>query len=111
LTELEIVLGAKRMERAKELGDALMALCHDHCAREKAFLERICYPNAEDILAAQQDSLARVQELIDQMSSPSDKAVELARDMQKALIEYLLKGDINFKSYVEAFGYSDTNRS
>lgn len=108
LTELETVLGAGDGERAKALGDDLMILCRDHCAREKAFLEKINYPDAANVLAAQQNSLTQVQELVEKIPCCADNALTLAKKIQAAMIDYLLKGDINFKSYVEAFGFSDT---
>jgi hemerythrin len=90
LEKIAVALKEGSQERAGALTDELLALARDHTAREEAFLRRIGFPGVEAVIAAQQDSLLRI------------------AAMQDALVAYLLRADINYKSFVEAAGLSDT---
>jgi hypothetical protein len=57
------------------------------------------------VIAAQQDSLSRIAALKD--ATPGE-GPDLIASMEDALVEYLLGADINYKSFVEAAGRSDT---
>ena len=105
LQEIAAVLAAGDQAHARSLTANLLALAEDHTAREVAFLRRIGFPEVEVVIAAQQDSLSRIAALKD--ATPGEKP-DLIASMEEALVAYLLRADINYKSFVEAAGRSDT---
>lgn len=92
-------------ERAYALVDSLLAFAKDHTTREEAFLRRIGFPALEELLAAQQQALSPIARLKDAAPEEQPKMVATIED---ALVAYLLRADINYKSFVEAAGFSDT---
>jgi hypothetical protein len=57
------------------------------------------------VIAAQQDSLSRIAALKD--ATPGE-GPDLIASMEDALVAYLLRADLSYKSFVEATGCSDT---
>jgi hemerythrin len=93
--------------RARELINSLLVLAADHTAREQAFLRRIGYPGVDHVTAVQRDALSRIAMLYE--ATPEETGKQIA-DIGDAFIAYLLRADINYKSFVEAAGLSDTGR-
>ena len=105
LQEITAVLAAGDRAHARALTGNLLALAEDHTAREEAFLRRIGFPEVEMVIAAQQDGLSRIAALKDAMPG---EGPDLIASTEDALVAYLLRADINYKSFVEAAGCSDT---
>ena len=105
LQEIAAVLAAGDRAHARALTGNLLALAEDHTAREEAFLRRIGFPEVEMVVAAQQDSLLRIAALKD--ATPGE-GPDLIASMEDALVAYLLRADLSYKSFVEATGCSDT---
>ena len=105
LQEIAAVLAAGDQAHARALTANLLALAEDHTAREEAFLRRIGFPGVEMVVAAQQDSLSRIAALKD--ATPGE-GPDLIASMEDALVAYLLRADLSYKSFVEATGCSDT---
>jgi hemerythrin len=103
--EIWTALSEGGQEHARALVDRLLALAGEHIAGEEAFLRRIGFPGVEAILAVQRDSLSRIAALKDAMAGD---AQTLLAEMRDAFVTYLLRADINYKSFVEDAGESDT---
>jgi hemerythrin-like metal-binding protein len=93
--------------RVRKLIDSLLVLTADHTAREEAFLRRIGYPRVDHVAAVQRDALSRIVAL--KGAAPEEASKQIA-DIEDAFVAYLLRADINYKSFVEAAGLSDTSR-
>jgi hemerythrin-like metal-binding protein len=93
--------------RARKLINSLLVLVADHTAREEAFLRRIGYPKVDHIAAVQRDALSRIAMLDETEPEETTKQIAAIGD---AFIAYLPRADINYKSFVEAAGLSDTGR-
>jgi len=104
LYEIGAALSEGRRDQAHALADRLLTVASDHVAGEEAFLRRIGFPGVEAIVTVQQGSLSRLAALKDAM--PGD-ARKLVAEMEDAFVTYLLRADINYKSFVEAAGASD----
>jgi hemerythrin-like metal-binding protein len=101
------VLAEGARGRARKLIDSLLIFTADHTAREEAFLRRISYPRVEDVAAVQRDAVSRIAALKE--AAPEDARKQIAA-IEDAFVAYLLRADINYKSFVEAAGLSDTGR-
>ena len=99
MEEIAAALTAGDGQRACALADNLSVLAYDHTAREEVFLRRIGFPGLESLIAAQHDSLSRIATLTDAVREAGPDVIASMRD---ALLTYLLRADINYKSYVEA---------
>jgi hemerythrin len=93
--------------RARELINSLLVFAADHAARETAFLRRIGYPGVDHIAAVQRDALSRIAAL--NKATPEEAGEQIAA-LEDNFVAYLLRADINYKSFVEATGLSDTGR-
>jgi hemerythrin len=105
LREIAAALLEGNLERARSQANKLQTLAGDHTAREEAFLRRIGFPGLEAVMAVQHESLSRIAAL--KNATPEDGSNPIA-SMEDAFVTYLLRGDINYKSFVEAAGVSDT---
>jgi hemerythrin len=92
---------------ARELMNSLLVFAADHAARETAFLHRIDYPAVDHIAAVQRDALSRLATL--NKAAPEEAGEQIAA-LEDTFVAYLLRADINYKSFVEAAGLSDTGR-
>ncbi len=102
LQEIEAVVAAGDAAHAHALTVNLLALAGDHTSREEAFLRRIGFPGLDTWIAAKKDTLSRIAALKHAIPGGGP---DLIASMEDALITYLLRADINFKSFVEAAGY------
>ena len=107
LDEMAAALAVGDGGLAASLAAGLLALAEDHVEREEAFLRRIGYPNTDTVVAAQRESLSRLAALGRQVATAPDAGRALVTAMSEAFISYLLRADINYKSYVEAAGAAD----
>jgi hemerythrin-like metal-binding protein len=93
--------------RARELINSLLVVAADHTIREQAFLRGIGYPEVDHVAAVQREALSRIAMLNEAAPEETSKQIDA---MGGAFIAYLLRADINYKSFVEAAGLSDTGR-
>ena len=107
LREITDAIGRGDRHLAHETSLTLLKLAGDHVEREEAFLSRIRFPGTRTVITAQKASLANIVALADKILADPDHATEAAAAMGRAFIEYLLRADINFKSYVDAAGLRD----
>jgi hemerythrin len=82
----------------------LQALTEDHIVRERAFLVRIRFPRLEAAITAQEELLSHIAAL--RAAAPEDASAMIS-SMEEAFVAYLLRGDVNYKSFVEFAGLSD----
>lgn len=94
-------------ERARELMNSLLVFAADHAAREEAYLRRIGYPQVDRVAAVQRDAISRVAAL--KNTDPEEAGRQIAA-LEDAFVAYLLRADINYKSFVESAGLSHTRR-
>lgn len=104
-----IAEGLERGDQTTAIGLAaeLTDLVSDHIRREGAFLRRIKFPDADNVVAVQHENMARLCALADGMRTQSGDGGQIAMDMTKAFVAYLLRADINYKSFVEHMGLTD----
>lgn len=108
LREISDAVHRGETTKAVQLSNQLATLAADHIAREEAFLQRIGFPGTDTVIGAQKENLGRIAALATRlMANPQDGA-DIAIAMSDAFVAYLLRGDINYKSYVEMTGMSDT---
>jgi hemerythrin len=107
LGEIRTALDAGEREKAYGLSLGLLNVARAHVAKEYAFLHEIGFPGIEAVISAQNASLDNIRTLSAQILSDMPAGQELATSMAHAFVQYLLRADINFKSYVEAAGRSD----
>jgi len=107
LGEIKDAIGRGDRRLAHEYSQTLLKLAGDHVEREEAFLTRIGFPGTRTVIAAQKASLAKIVALADKILADPDHAAEAAAAMGRAFVDYLLRADINFKSYVDAAGLRD----
>jgi len=107
LEDVEAAVEAGSLSLAAELCAALVQFMTDHCRREEAFLRRIGYSGIDDLIAVQNANVERLRKISLGMSEHPQAVAQLAADMRSALVDYLLRGDINYKSYVDYVGASD----
>jgi hemerythrin len=106
--EIESALADGRREEAVALLDHLLLLLAHHQAEELDLLVRASYPGIDHIREVQSANLERLCGLKDQVErgeGPLSEAKRVATEMRMAFVDYLLKGDINFKSHLEMTGY------
>ena len=107
LEDVEASAEAGRLEEASALCAILVDAMTDHCRREEEFLRRIGYPGIDDLIAVQDANVERLRIISLGMNENPQAVAELAADMRSALVDYLLRADINYKSYVDYVGASD----
>lgn len=105
-----------RIEEALGRGDkaeavALVEHLHQHLtihqAEEIDLLVRTDYPGLDLVRHIQSSSLERLARLRNMIENGEETldARRLATEMRMAFVDYLLKGDINFKSHLDMVGY------
>ncbi|WP_096704020.1 hypothetical protein [Magnetospirillum sp. 15-1] len=105
--EVEAALGrGDRAEAVMRLEHLLQHLIR-HQAEEVDLLVRTSYPGIDHIRETQSANLARLNRLREQVETGGalPDARRIATEMRMAFVDYLLKGDINFKSHLDMAGY------
>jgi hemerythrin len=92
-------IGAAR--QAERLCADFLTLAEEHGRRERDFLARFGYPDIELIETTQGETRAKIQELAAAIRAGDGAALDMIEQMQQAVVRYLLRGDINFKSFVQ----------
>lgn len=103
----EEALGQDRRAEAILILHHLLRQMEDHQSREIDLLIRTSYPGVEHIRATQAANLDRLRQLTARIEDGCDltDAGRLATQMRMTFVDYLLKGDINFKSHLDMAGY------
>lgn len=106
ISEIEDVLGQGDRAGATRLLRNLIGHLTTHQAEELALLERVSYPALDDIRAMQASTLSRLNNLTQRIETGGglQEARRIAMELRMAFVDYLLKGDINFKSYLDMAG-------
>ena len=92
---------------AYDLAAGLLKLAGDHVDREEAFLRRIRFPAVDVVVSAQRASLSNIADLVARIPAEPTRAAKMVTQMEMAFVNYLLRADINFKSYVDVAGLRD----
>ncbi len=110
LGEIEEFLGLGDRAEALVRLEQLLPHVAAHQVKELALLERVGYPDTDRLREAQASDLRRLQSMKEQVASgiPVTDARDLVRNMRMGFADCLLKGDINFKPYIEAAGFDPT---
>jgi hemerythrin len=104
IAEIAAAWCRKEQDLARGQITDLQALTQDHIVRERAFLERIGFPRLEAAIAAQEELLSHIAAL--KAVNPKDASAMIS-STEEAFVTYLLRGDVNYKSFVEFAGLSD----
>lgn len=106
--EIEAALGRGDRPEAAALLELLLQRLTLHQAEEMDMLVRTSYPGIDHIRDVQSANLARLGRLKEQVENGGHlpDARRIATEMRMAFVDYLLKGDINFKSHLDMVGYS-----
>lgn len=99
--EVVDALGRQSFEEAEQLCRSLIALGRQHAAEEEAFLRKIGYPRVAAVLEAQKTLGKQCQRLLTLITERSPDAREFADKTVGEMVAYLLRSDINFKSFVQ----------
>ncbi|MGE5505356.1 MAG: bacteriohemerythrin [Actinomycetota bacterium] len=83
---------------------ALIAALRDHAVRETEFLRRNGFPDLDLIVGTHSWTQERFTNLLDEIRQGSASARATAAELGDTLINYLLKGDANFRGFVEHLG-------
>ncbi|BAE49476.1 hypothetical protein [Paramagnetospirillum magneticum] len=106
--EIEVALSENRRSDAVGLLTHLLQILTVHQAEELDLLVRTSYPGVDQIREVQAANLARLHRLKDQVEGQTSQLADarrVATEMRMAFVDYLLKGDINFKSHLDMAGY------
>jgi hemerythrin len=104
MADISTDLGQGKEKPATQRIIDLQALTRGHIVRERAFLQHIGFPRLEVAIAAQEELLSHIAAL---KAVPRKDANAMISDMEEAFVTYLLRGDVNYKSFVEFAGLSD----
>jgi len=107
LGEIATAANAGAIERAVEHAVELMLVAAEHTDREERFLRAAGYPATDTVIAAQRANLAVIANLAETVGRTPAEASRLAQEMAEAFVNYLLRADINYKSFVEMAGFAD----
>lgn len=104
--EIETALGQGDQENARALLDSLLRHIVEHQTEEMDLLVRTDYPGIDHIRQVQTATLARLEQLRAAVEAGANlpDARRIATAMRMAFVDYLLKGDINFKSHLDMAG-------
>lgn len=105
--EIEAALGRGDRPQAVVLLELLLQGLTLHQAEEMDLLVRTAYPDVDHIREVQAANLAQLKRLKEQVENgaPMPDARRIATEMRMAFVDYLLKGDINFKSHLDMAGF------
>ena len=94
------------MDKSATLLEDLMTLASQHFKREEAFLAKISYPGLEEHKKYHQLLLVQANHarLVCQSTEASHNVEDCFNSLAKFLIDDILGGDIQFKSYLEERG-------
>lgn len=104
LREIEIALKDGQDDLAKSLGQKFLDFVDEHGKREEGFLRKIKYPQIDHIIAGQHKMRGEAERLVEHLRASNPGSLEIINEIRKAMVDYLLRGDINFKSYVDDVG-------
>ncbi|MGE5516998.1 MAG: hypothetical protein ACM31D_14405 [Bacteroidota bacterium] len=107
LGQIAIALDRGEHDTAVGLAEQVVAVATDHIRREGVFLRQVEFPGADDVIGVQQRNLGNLAALVAQLRNNPADAGAVAQNMAREFIAYLLRADINYKSYVEHAGLSD----
>ncbi|ARJ64667.1 hypothetical protein WV31_02765 [Magnetospirillum sp. ME-1] len=104
--EIEAALGQGDRKGACALLDRLLRHLVGHQAEEMDLLVRTDYPGIDHIRQVQAANVARLERLKETVEAGASlpDARRVATEMRMAFVDYLLKGDINFKSHLDMAG-------
>jgi hemerythrin len=104
---IEESLGRDDRAEAITLIEHLQRHLLTHQAEEMELLVRTGYPGIDLVRDIQSSSLERLERLRNMIRSGGEAldARRIATEMRMAFVDYLLKGDINFKSHLDMVGY------
>jgi len=105
--EIEAALERGDRTTAVALLELLLQHLSLHQAEEMDLLVRTAYPGIDHIREVQTANLAKLTHLKGQVEDggPMPEARRIATEMRMAFVDYLLKGDINFKSHLDMAGF------
>ncbi|RAU21007.1 hypothetical protein CU669_15595 [Paramagnetospirillum kuznetsovii] len=101
LKEIADALAFGNPDLARNRCVALLALAQEHGRRELALLTRLNFPRIEIIAETQTATQDNISALLDTIVRAPAEALGMIEGMQRAVVTYLLHGDINFKSFIE----------
>ncbi len=106
LGEIEDVLDQGDRAAAVLRLDQLIQHVAAHQAKELALLERAGYPDVDRLREQQAKDIGRLRSLMEHAESgmPLDEARIMTRNMRMGFVDCLLKGDIDFRPYLEKDG-------
>ncbi len=108
LIEIADTLHRHSFETARKICQSMVATSAAHAVVEEALLRRLGYPGLESVIKVQEDMGGRLQRLLALIDDKSEDALAYAIDMIDAFVAYLLRSDINFKSFLQEM--RDTGR-
>jgi len=90
-------------EEALALCRNLLVLAAEHNEREIEFLRRYAYPYIDNVLMVQENTVQGIQDLLSlfEKNCTISEITDKISNMQTAFIDYMLRGDINYKSFVQ----------
>lgn len=103
LIAIQEALGNGDREEALALCRNLLVLDAEHNEREIEFLRRYDYPYIDNVLMVQRKTIQGIQDLLSLFEANNDTSeiTNKISSMQTAFIDYMLRGDINYKSFVQ----------
>ena len=102
LNAIEQALRDGTRDEALLLCRAFLELAIAHGRREEEFLRQANYPRMDKIMDSQVEAQATINGLLELIRSAPDDALRRVVEMRHMVVTYLLDGDINYKSFVEA---------
>jgi len=101
LSNIHDALGAADTAKAQALCEELYDMSKIHGAKEEAFLRLHEFPGIDKVLMVQMNTITGIEDLASIIAKgDAPKAIEKVDDMQERFIDYMLRGDINYKSFV-----------
>lgn len=107
LGEIAIAVDRGEHDAAVGLAEQVVAVAADHIQREDAFLRQVEFPGADDVIGVQRRNLENLAALTVQLRDNPAGASVIAQNMAREFVAYLLRADINYKSFIEHTGLSD----
>ncbi len=101
LKNIAAALDGGRTDEAARLCASFQALAREHGLREVAFLRRKRFPQIQNVIDSQEATQAKIAVLLGAVRQDVAEARRMIDDMNMAVVAYLLRGDINFKSFVQ----------
>jgi len=86
---------------AERICRSMFAMAAHHSEAEEALLRRLDYPCLQNVIDVQVELAERLKRLLTLIIRRSPEAHGFAAGTLEALVAYLLRGDINFKSFIQ----------